>query len=84
VNSFRIPRLLAFLCVVLPLVVSLPEIAVAQTSNASPNHAVGNVVLAHGAWATRSNSSPVMRLNTDKQSLAPAKHSSSARRNSDV
>jgi pimeloyl-ACP methyl ester carboxylesterase len=61
-NSLRIPKLLAFLCFGLPLAVSAPVVAAAQTSNAGSNMAVRNIVLVHGAWANGSSWSLVIPL----------------------
>ena len=61
-NSSRIPKLLAFLCLGLPLAVSVPVVATAQTSNAGSETAVRNIVLVHGAWANGSSWSKVIPL----------------------
>jgi pimeloyl-ACP methyl ester carboxylesterase len=61
-NSLRIPKLLASLCLGLPLAVSVPVMAAAQTSNAVSDHAVRNIVLVHGAWANGSSWSRVIPL----------------------
>ena len=61
-NSLRIPKLLAFLCFALPLAASLPVPAAAQTSKATHDHAVRNIVLVHGAWANGSSWSEVIPL----------------------
>jgi pimeloyl-ACP methyl ester carboxylesterase len=61
-NSLRIPKLLTFLCLALPLAGFLPVLAGAQTSNATHDHAVRNIVLVHGAWANGSSWSEVIPL----------------------
>jgi pimeloyl-ACP methyl ester carboxylesterase len=61
-NSIRTAKLLAFLCLGLPLAASLPMLAVAQTLDAGANQAVRNIVLVHGAWANGSSWSKVIQL----------------------
>ena len=61
-NTLRMPKLLAFLCFGLPLVVFVPMLTVAQTSNAGHSRAVRNIVLVHGAWANGSSWSQVIPL----------------------
>lgn len=61
-NSLRIPKVLSFLCFVLPLAASLSVPALAQTSNAGHDQAVRNIVLVHGAWANGSSWSQVIPL----------------------
>jgi pimeloyl-ACP methyl ester carboxylesterase len=61
-NLLRITKLLALLCFGLPLATFLPVLASAQTSNATHDHAVRNIVLVHGAWANGSSWSEVIPL----------------------
>jgi pimeloyl-ACP methyl ester carboxylesterase len=61
-NSLRIPRLLTFLCFALPLAGSLSVPILAQTLEATSEHAVRNIVLVHGAWANGSSWSEVIPL----------------------
>jgi len=61
-NASRISNFLACLCFGLPLAVSLPTAAVAQTPNAAHDCAVRNIVLVHGAWANGSSWSRVIPL----------------------
>ena len=61
-NLLRMPKLLAFMCFGLPLVASLPVLAVAQTEDAGANDTIRNIVLVHGAWANGSSWSPVIPL----------------------
>jgi pimeloyl-ACP methyl ester carboxylesterase len=61
-NSLRMPKLLAFLCCVLPLAASLRAPGVAQTLKDGHGQAVRNIVLVHGAWANGSSWSQVIPL----------------------
>ena len=61
-NLIRMPKLLASLCLGLPLAASVPVLAAAQASDARANHAVRNIVLVHGAWANGSSWSEVIPL----------------------